>query len=225
LAKTLVTDLAYGAAGVGAGKAVTGVAKVAAKTGIPQRVAAKVLPREIGVHHSVTMTGKPFTGAVRSSNTGRSLTAMDQKAGQSYFWSTRGRGGAAKAANEVKFQTEEIAQKYVDFPNASTAVGYVTRVPRGAAKADPNLLGSTARQVPGGTQRVIRSVTGRGPAMGAIDKSFTSEDVIKLTRAVQQAKVVELAKSSAKIGGAAGVVGGTAAAANKKRGRGSKNKR
>lgn len=38
LAKTLVTDLAYGAAGVGVGKAAVGVGKVVAKTSIPARV-------------------------------------------------------------------------------------------------------------------------------------------------------------------------------------------
>ena len=211
LAKTAAIDLAAGAVGAGVGKA---AGKVLPK------VLRSVLPAEVGVHHSVAMKGQPFTGAIRGSKAGRSLTAMDQQAGQSYFWSTKGKGGAAKAANEVKFQTEEIANKYVDFPDASTAVGYVTRVPRGIAKADPNLLGSIARQVAGGTQKVVKSIPGTGNPYGAVAKSFTSEDVIKLTRAVQQAKAVELAKSSAKIGGAAGVVGGTAAAATKKRGRG-----
>jgi hypothetical protein len=172
------------------------------------------------VHHSVAMKGQPFTGAIRGSKAGRSLTAMDQQAGQSYFWSTQGKGGAAKAANEVKFQTEEIANKYVDFPDASTAVGYVTKIPRGIAKADPNLLGSIARQVAGGTQKVVKSIPGTGNPYGAVAKSFTSNDVIKLTRAVQQAKAVELAKSSAKIGGAAAGAVGAAAAATKKRGRG-----
>ena len=216
LAKTAAIDLAAGAVGAGVGKA---AGKVLPK------VLRSVLPAEVGVHHSVAMKGQPFTGAIRGSKAGRSLTAMDQQAGQSYFWSTKGKGGAAKAANEVKFQTEEIANKYVDFPDASTAVGYVTRVPRGIAKADPNLLGSIARQVAGGTQKVVKSIPGTGNPYGAVAKSFTSEDVIKLTRAVQQAKAVELAKSSAKIGGAAGVVGGTAAAATKKSGRGNKNKR
>ena len=211
LAKTAAIDLAAGAVGAGVGKA---AGKVLPK------VLRSVLPAEVGVHHSVAMKGQPFTGAIRGSKAGRSLTAMDQQAGQSYFWSTKGKGGAAKAANEVKFQTEEIANKYVDFPDASTAVGYVTRVPRGIAKADPNLLGSIARQVAGGTQKVVKSIPGTGNPYGAVAKSFTSEDVIKLTRAVQQAKAVEVAKSSAKIGGAAGVVGGTAAAATKKRGRG-----
>ena len=104
-------------------------------------------------------------------------------------------------------------------------MGYVTRVPRGAAKVDPNLPGSTARQVAGGTQKVVKSVAGTGNPYYAVAKSFTDEDVRKLTSAVRAAKAVEVAKSAAKIGGAAGVVGGAAAVAAKKRGRGSKNKR
>ena len=216
LYKTAAVNLAAGAAGVGA-------AKVAGK--VLPTVARKVLPAEIGVHHSVAMKGQPFTGTVRGSKAGRSLTAMDQQAGQSYFWATKGKGGAAKAANEVKFQTEEIGFKYVDFPETSTAMGYVTKVPRGAAKVDPNLPGSTARQVAGGTQKVVKSVAGTGNPYYAVAKSFSDEDVRKLASAVRAAKAVEVAKSAAKIGGAAGVVGGPAAVAAKKRGRGSKNKR
>lgn len=195
-----------------------------AKTGVARKVLPKVVqkvfPAEIGVHHSVAMKGQPFTGTVRGSKAGRSLTAMDQQAGQSYFWSTKGRGGASKAAQEVKFQTEEIAFKYVDFPETSTSMGYVTKVPRGMAKVDPNLPGSTARQVAGGTQKIVKSVAGTGDPYYAVAKSFTDEDVRKLTNAVRAAKAVEVAKSAAKIGGPAGIVGGAAAAVTKKRGRG-----
>jgi hypothetical protein len=216
LYKTAAVNLAAGAAGVGA-------AKVLGK--VLPKVAQKVLPAEIGVHHSVAMKGQPFTGTVRGSKAGRSLTAMDQQAGQSYFWSTKGRGGASKAAQEVKFQTEEIGFKYVDFPETSTSMGYVTKVPRGAAKVDPNLPGSTARQVAGGTQKVVKSVAGTGNPYYAVAKSFSDEDVRRLTNAVRAAKAVEVAKSAAKIGGPAGVVGGAAVGVTKKRGRGSKNKR
>ena len=225
LYKTAAVNVAAGAVGAVVARGASAAGRAVVKTGIPAKVARSVLPSEIGIHHSVAMKGQPFTGKVVGSKTTRSLTAMDQQSGQSYFWSTKGKGGAAKAANEVKFQTDEIANKYVDFPDASTAVGYVTKVPRGTAKVDPNLPGSTARQVAGGTQKVIQSVTGTGPTMGAIGRVFTSEDVIKLTRAVQQAKAVEFAKSVAKIGGVAGVVGGIASAATKKSGRGNKNKR
>ena len=170
LAKTAAVNLAAGAAGAKA-------AQVAGK--VLPKVARSVLPTEVGVHHSVAMKGQPFTGAIRGSKAGRSLTAMDQQAGQSYFWSTKGKGGAAKAANEVKFQTEEIAYKYVDFPDESTAMGYVTKIPRGTAKVDPNLPGSTARQVAGGTQKVVKSVPGTGNPFYAVAKSFTDEDVRK----------------------------------------------
>ena len=216
LAKTAAVTAAAGAVGAKA-------AQVAGK--VLPKVAQKVLPAEIGVHHSVAMKGQPFTGTVRGSKAGRSLTAMDQQAGQSYFWATKGKGGAAKAAKEVKFQTEEIGFKYVDFPETSTAMGYVTKVPRGAAKVDPNLPGSTARQVAGGTQKIVKSVAGTGNPHYAVAKSFTDEDVRKLTSAVRAAKAVEVAKSAAKIGGATGVVGGAAVVAAKKRGRGGKNKR
>lgn len=214
--KAAAVNTAAAAAGYGA-------AKVAGKAA--SKVANRVLPAEIGVHHSVAMTGQPFTGTVRGSKAGRSLTAMDQQAGQSYFWTTKGRGGAAKAANEVKFQTEEIAFKYVDFPDESTAMGYVTRIPRGISKADPNLLGSTARQVAGGTQKVIKSVAGTGKPYYAVGKSFTDADAARLANAVRVAKAAEVTKSAAKIGGAAAGVAGAAVVAAKKRGRGGKNKR
>ena len=215
LLKTAAVNLAAAAAGVGA-------AKVAGK--VLPKVARSVLPAEVGVHHSVAMKGQPFTGTVRGSKAGRSLTAMDQQADQSYFWTTKGKGGAAKAAKEVKFQTEEIGFKYVDFPDESTAVGYVTKVPRGVAKVDPNLPGSIARQVAGGTQKVVKSVAGTGGPHYAVAKSFTDADAARLANAVRAAKAVEVAKSAAKIGGAAAGVTGVAVGA-KKRGRGSKNKR
>jgi hypothetical protein len=215
LYKTAAVNLAAGAAGVGA-------AKVAGK--VLPKVARSVLPAEVGVHHSVAMKGQPFTGTVRGSKAGRSLTAMDQQAGQSYFWATKGKGGAAKAAKEVKFQTEEIGFKYVDFPDESTAMGYVTKVPRGVAKVDPNLPGSIARQVAGGTQKVVKSVAGTGGPHYAVAKSFTDADAARLANAVRVTKAVEVAKSAAKIGGAAAGVTGVAVGA-KKRGRGSKNKR
>ena len=211
LAKTAAVTAAAGAVGAKA-------AQIGGR--VLPKVAQKVLPAEIGVHHSVAMKGQPFTGTVRGSKAGRSLTAMDQQAGQSYFWATKGKGGAAKAAKEVKFQTEEIGFKYVDFPETSTAMGYVTKVPRGAAKVDPNLPGSIARQVAGGTQKVVKSVAGTGNPHYAVAKSFTDADAARLANAVRVAKAVEVAKSAAKIGGAAGVVGGAAAVGAKKRGRG-----
>jgi len=220
----------YKTAAVNLGAAATGVvaAKVAGKAA--SKVANKLLPAEIGVHHSVAMTGKPFTGTVRGSKAGRSLTAMDQQAGQSYFWSTKGKGGAAKAANEVKFQTEEIGFKYVDFPDESTAMGYVTRIPRGTAKFDPNLPSSIARQVAGGTQKVIKSVAGTGERYYAVAKSFTDADAARLANAVRLAKTAEVAKSGAKIGGvAAGAAAGVGKVAGGKKKRsargGGKNKK
>ena len=120
LYKTTAVNVAAGVVGA---KAAQVAGRAVAKTGVPAKVARSVLPSEIGIHHSVAMKGQPFTGKVVGSKTTRSLTAMDQQSGQSYFWSTKGKGGAAKAANEVKFQTDEIANKYVDFPDASTAVG------------------------------------------------------------------------------------------------------
>ena len=220
----------YKTAAVNLGAAATGVvaAKVAGKAA--SKVANKLLPAEIGVHHSVAMTGKPFTGTVRGSKAGRSLTAMDQQAGQSYFWSTKGKGGAAQAANEVKFQTEEIGFKYVDFPDESTAMGYVTRIPRGTAKFDPNLPSSIARQVAGGTQKVIKSVAGTGERYYAVAKSFTDADAARLANAVRLAKTAEVAKSGAKIGGvAAGAAAGVGKVAGGKKKRsargGGKNKK
>ena len=234
-------DLMYGVPGAGTqaakeasvsyvtGAAVGyGVGKVAGK--VARKVANKLLPAEIGVHHSVAMTGKPFTGTVRGSKAGRSLTAMDQQAGQSYFWSTKGKGGAAKAANEVKFQTEEIGFKYVDFPDESTAMGYVTRIPRGLLRPDPNLLGSFARQVPGGTQKIVKSVAGTGEPYYAVARSFTDADAARLANAVRLAKTAEVAKSGAKIGGvAAGAAAGVGKVAGGKKKRsargGGKNKK
>jgi hypothetical protein len=220
LYKTAAVNLGAAATGVGA-------AKVAGKvvSNVGRTVANKVLPAEIGVHHSIAMKGQPFTGTVRASKAGRSLTAMDQQAGQSYFWSTQGKGGASKAAQEVKFQTEEIGFKYVDFPDESTAVGYVTKVPRNVAKVDPNLPGSTARQVPGGTQKVVKSVSGTGKPYYAVAKSFTDADAARLANAVRVAKSVEVAKSAAKIGGAAAGVAGVAAGVKKKGRGGGKNKK
>jgi hypothetical protein len=212
LLKTAAVNLAAGGVAYGAAKA----AGAAVRSGAVARAVSKMLPAEIGVHHSISMQGKPFTGSVRGSEVGRSLTAMDQQAGQSYYWSTKGKGGAAKAAREVKFQTEQIASKYVDFPEASTAMGYVTRVSRGAARGDPNLPGSIARQVDAGVQRVMKSVAGTGKPYLAVGKSFTDEDVRKLASAVRAAKAVEVAKSAAKIGGAGASVGGAAAIAAQK---------
>ena len=125
----------------------------------------------------------------------------------------------------MKFQTEEIAFKYVDFPDESTAVGYVTKTPRGLSRPDPNLLGSSARQVPGGTQKIVKSVAGTGEPYYAVARSFTDADAARLANAVRLAKTAEVAKSGAKIGGASAGVAGAAVVVSKKRGRGNKNKR
>jgi hypothetical protein len=178
-----------------------------------------LLPKEIGIHHSVSKTGQAFKDKVLPSVANRSLTAMDQVAGQSYMWTARGLGGAKKAANEAAFQVKEISEKFVDLAGKMpSAAGYVTSVARGAAKADPNLPGSIARSVKG-SQKVLKSVVGSGGPQGALERSFTPENVQTLVRAAQAAKLAEYAKSAAKIGG---IAGGAAAAVKKGRGGGKK---
>lgn len=227
LYKTAAVNLGAAAAGAAAAKV---AGKVLTQTDVAGRVVSagqSLLPKEIGIHHSVSKTGKAFTGEVLPSVAKRGVTAMDQVAGQSYMWTTKGLGGAKKAANEAAFQVKEIAEKYVTFPGNPAAVGYVTRVARGAAKADPNLPGSIARSIKG-SQKVVKSVVGSGGPQGILEKSFTRENVEALTRAAQAAKLVEYAKSAAKIGGvAAGVVAagsGVQKVVKKSRG-GGKNKR
>jgi len=187
-----------------------------------------LLPKEVGIHHSVSKTGKAFTGKVLPSVAKRGVTALDQVAGQSYMWTTKGLGGAKRAANEAAFQVKEIAEKYVTFPGTPAAVGYVTRVARGVAKADPNLPGSIARSIKG-SQKVVKSVVGSGGPQGILEKSFTRENVQALTRAAQAAKLAEYAKSAAKIGGVAGAAAGVGKVAGGKKKRsargGGKNKK
>jgi len=177
-----------------------------------RKVANKFLPSEIGVHHSVTgVSGKPFTGSVKPSGT-QGRTAMDQTPGNSYFWNTKGKGGAQKAASEANFQTKNIGDKWLLDPG-QRASAQITRIPRGKSMQDVNLPGSAARTVVGG-QKVIKSIASSAPTNPSGLTAFSQSDVKAIASAVKKAKAVEAAKSAAKI---SGVAGGAVAAKNKSR--------
>jgi hypothetical protein len=199
LAKSVVKEVAVNAASYATGRV---VGKVAPK------VISKILPAKIGVHHSVTPTsGNPFTGKVQTSVANKGLTAMDQKPGYSYFWDTgKGKSGIAKAVSEADFQTKQIADKIL-LDKGQKAVGYVTKIPRGAARPDTNVPGTIARELKG-TQKIVGTVKASGPDFLGMT-SFSKQDINKLSRAVQVAKQKEFVKSAAKIGslGAATTVG------------------
>ncbi len=199
LAKSVVKEVAVNAASYATGRV---VGKVAPK------VISKILPAKIGVHHSVTPTsGNPFKGKVQTSVANKGLTAMDQKPGYSYFWDTgKGKSGIAKAVSEADFQTKQIADKIL-LDKGQKAVGYVTKIPRGAARPDTNVPGTIARELKG-TQKIVGTVKASGPDFLGMT-SFSKQDINKLSRAVQVAKQKEFVKSAAKIGslGAATTVG------------------
>lgn len=166
----------------------------------------------VGVHHSVSV----FKGKVNVSGK-RGVTAMDQVPGQSYMWSTRNRDwwrhdskdGAWSAATEVPFQTNRIADRLIDFPtNDPRAVGYVTSAPVRNVKPDPNLKGSSVGLSVTGQQKVLDTVVGTGPATSrwGLQSTFIYDDMLQLTRAVRNAKIVEGWKNAAKV--AAGAVAG-----------------
>jgi hypothetical protein len=177
---------------------------------------SKLLPAKIGVHHSVTPTsGNPFTGKVQTSVANKGLTAMDQKPGYSYFWDTgKGKSGIAKAVSEADFQTKQIADKIL-LDKGQKAVGYVTKIPRGAARPDTNVPGTIARELKG-TQKIVGTVKASGPDFLGMT-SFSQKNLKDLSRAVQVAKQQEFVKSAAKIGtlGAAITVGATKRPRNK----------
>jgi len=171
-------------------------------------VAKKFLPSQIGLHHSVTSpTGAPFTGTVKASVQNKGLTAMDQKAGYSYFWDVgKGKSGISKAVREADFQTRNIADKII-FDEGQKAAAYVTKIPRGVAQSDTNVPGTIARQVKG-TQKIVDTVTGSGSVYRGGMTQFSPQDLEKVRRAIQVAKRKEYLISAAKISGA---IGGTAA--------------
>ena len=217
--KALAQQAGINAAALGtgyiAGKAVVTAAGAVVKSGVVPRIVNKFLPSQIGVHHSVTKsTGIPFTGTVRPSVANKGLTAMDQKPGYSYFWDTgKGKSGVNKAVQEVDFQTKNIADKWLLDPGQK-AVGYVTKIARGAGKLDTNVPGTIAREVQG-TQKIVKTVTASGPVKFAPMTSFSPQDLQQLSKAIQIAKQKELLISAAKIGGTA--VGSAAAAKKIKR--------
>jgi len=193
------STLALGLAGF-AGLTAAGVAL--RKTGVGAKTINKVLPSQIGVHHSVTPeSGLPFTKIVKPSVANKSLTAMDQKVGYSYFWDTgKGKPGINKAVSEVDFQTKEIADKWI-LDSGQKAVGYVTKSPRGVAKADTNVPGTIARELKG-SQKIVNTVVASGSTYRGGMTSFSPQDLQKLSRAIQIAKQKELLKSGSKIVGA-----------------------
>jgi hypothetical protein len=217
--KALAKQAAVNAAALGtgyiAGKAAVTAAGAVAKTGVVPRIVNKFLPSQIGVHHSVTQsTGIPFTGTVRPSVANKGLTAMDQKPGYSYFWDTgKGKSGINRAVQEVDFQTKNIADKWLLDPG-QTAVGYATKIARGAGKLDTNVPGTIAREVKG-TQKIVKTVTASGPVYRGGMTSFSPQDLQQLSKAIQIAKQKELLISAAKIGGTA--VGSAVAAKKTKR--------
>jgi hypothetical protein len=203
LAKSVVKEVAVNAASYATGRV---AGKVVGK--VAPKVISKILPAKIGVHHSVTPTsGNPFKGKVQTSVANKGLTAMDQKPGYSYFWDTgKGKSGIAKAVSEADFQTKQIADKIL-LDKGQKAVGYVTKIPRGAARPDTNVPGTIARELKG-TQKIVGTVKASGPDFLGMT-SFSKQDINKLSRAVQVAKQKEFVKSAAKIGslGAATTVG------------------
>ena len=211
LAKSVVKEVAINAASYATGRV---VGKVVGKVG--PKVVSKLLPAKIGVHHSVTPpSGNPFTGKVQTSVANKGLTAMDQKPGYSYFWDTgKGKSGIAKAVSEADFQTKQIADKIL-LDKGQKAVGYVTKIPRGAARPDTNVPGTIARELKG-TQKIVGTVKASGPDFLGMT-SFSQKNLKDLSRAVQVAKQQEFAKSAAKIGtlGAAITVGATKRPRNK----------
>ena len=217
--KALAKQAAINAAALGtgyvAGKAAVTAAGAVTKTGVVPRIVNKFLPSQIGVHHSVTQsTGIPFTGTVRPSVANKGLTAMDQKPGYSYFWDTgKGKSGINRAVQEVDFQTKNIADKWLLDPG-QTAVGYATKIARGAGKLDTNVPGTIAREVKG-TQKIVKTVTASGPVYRGGMTSFSPQDLQQLSKAIQIAKQKELLISAAKIGGTA--VGSAVAAKKTKR--------
>ena len=188
----------------------TGMGNSAIQSGV-RSAANKFLPAKIGVHHSVTPTsGIPFSGKVQTSVANKGLTAMDQKPGYSYFWDTgKGKSGIAKAVNEADFQTKQIADKIL-LDKGQKAVGYVTKIPRGAARPDTNVPGTIARELKG-TQKIVGTVKASGPDFLGMT-SFSPKNLKDLSRAVQVAKQKEFVKSAAKIGSVASII---AAAKNK----------
>jgi hypothetical protein len=217
--KALAQQAAINAAALGTGyivgKAAVTAAGAVTKTGVVPRIVNKFLPSQIGVHHSVTQsTGMPFTGTVRPSVANKGLTAMDQKPGYSYFWDTgKGKSGINRAVQEVDFQTKNIADKWLLDPG-QTAVGYATKIARGAGKLDTNVPGTIAREVKG-TQKIVKTVTASGPVYRGGMTSFSPQDLQQLSKAIQIAKQKELLISAAKIGGTA--VGSAVAAKKTKR--------
>jgi hypothetical protein len=191
------------ASGFGAAPSVgRAVAKVASSSRViraVQAVSRRVLPKEVGIHHSVTgPDGKLFRGTVRPSGK-QGRTAMDQIPGNSYFWSTKGKGGPAKAAKEAEFQTRNIAENWI-LDEGTRASAYVTKVPRGTSMPDMNVPGSRARTVVGG-QQIVRGVAGTGPVSRGTMSSLSASDLAKLTAGVKRAKAFEAASSTAKIAG------------------------
>jgi len=167
----------------------------------------RLLPSQIGLHHSVTPpTGAPFTGAVRVSVRNSGLTAMDQKAGYSYFWDVgKGKSGISKAVREADFQTRNIADKIL-IDEGQKAAAYVTKIPRNVAGSDMNVPGTIAREVKG-TQKIVDTVVGSGSVYRGGMTQFSPQDLEKLSRAIQVAKQKEFLISAAKI---SGIIGGTA---------------
>jgi hypothetical protein len=213
--------ISAGAQGQGALAKQAGINILAAGAGygaakVGPTLLSKLLPAKIGVHHSVTPTsGNPFTGKVQTSVANKGLTAMDQKPGYSYFWDTgKGKSGIAKAVSEADFQTKQIADKIL-LDKGQKAVGYVTQIPRGAARPDTNVPGSIARELKG-TQKIVGTVKASGPDFLGMT-SFSQKNLKDLSRAVQVAKQKEFLKSAAKIGtlGAAITVGATKRPRNK----------
>lgn len=203
-------DVGVTAASVGAG---AGVAKIVKSTNVAQKALSKLLPKEIGVHHSVTgVSGQPFKGVVKPSGS-QGLTAMDQIAGNSYFWNTKGKGGAMKAASEANFQTKNIADNWL-LDSGQRASAYITKIPKGKATPDLNLPNSAARTVVG-SQKIVQSIVSSAPTNPVGMTAFSSSDIQAIASAVNKAKAAEIAKSGIKFGGVAAVPAGGAAIASK----------
>lgn len=195
-------DVAITAASAGAGYVAGKVIGTAGR---------EILPAEIGIHHSVTpVSGQPFKDIVKTSVANKSLTAMDQKPGYSYFWSTgKGKSGIAKAVSEAQFQTKQIADKIL-LDEGQAAVGYVTKTPRGLSASDTNVPGTIARELKG-TQKIVNTVKGSGSDYLGMT-SFSKQNLAELSKAAQVAKQKEVVKSAAKIGAVTALVAPIAAA-------------
>ena len=159
-------------------------------------------PRQVGVHHTLYGRGldaplfKPWnTPRVRPS-TSYGATAGDQIPGMSYFWSGRGRGGSAAAANEAKGQTNLMFQNYVLEPGTQ-GVGKVVTSPRFGPRPDPNLLGTRATMVQGPRLRVTGEVAARSGPLSSADSSL-------LSLMANRQKLIEASRSAGRIGVAAG---------------------